>query len=80
MVVYTSMCHAFEGKARAYDMRNGFFVSSAGPRFVGALLLQDMANVVYIISGRRKSELEEWLGGIPRFVARRDTYSVVLSR
>ncbi|CAM9278203.1 unnamed protein product [Laminaria digitata] len=29
-------------------------------------LCEDMANVVYIISGRRKSELEEWLGGIPR--------------
>lgn len=36
MVVYTSMWHAFEGKARAYDMRNGFFVTSAGPRFVVA--------------------------------------------
>lgn len=32
------------------------------------LFLQDVANVVYIISGRRKSELEEWLGGVPRLV------------
>ncbi|CAM9812881.1 unnamed protein product [Discosporangium mesarthrocarpum] len=29
-------------------------------------LCEDPANVVYIISGRRKSELEEWLGGVPR--------------
>lgn len=31
---------------------------------------QDLANVVYIISGRRKSELEEWLGDVPRLVPR----------
>lgn len=29
---------------------------------------QDTANVVYIISGRRKSELEAWLGDVPRLV------------
>lgn len=34
----------------------------------GLAILQDVANVVYIISGRRKSELEEWLGSVPRFV------------
>ncbi|CAM9120754.1 unnamed protein product [Sphacelaria rigidula] len=29
-------------------------------------LCEDVANVVYVISGRRKSELEDWLGGVPR--------------
>ncbi|CAM9218096.1 unnamed protein product, partial [Ascophyllum nodosum] len=29
-------------------------------------LCEDPANVVYIISGRRKSELERWLGSVPR--------------
>lgn len=35
------------------------------------ICLQDMANVVYIISGRRKSELEDWLGDVPRLVSPR---------
>lgn len=40
-------------------------------RSCSSLLLQDVANVVYIISGRRKSELEKWLGAVPRSVQTR---------
>ncbi|CAM9115789.1 unnamed protein product [Choristocarpus tenellus] len=29
-------------------------------------LCEDPANAVYVISGRRKSELQDWLGGVPR--------------
>lgn len=39
---------------------------------------QDMANVVYIISGRRKSELEEWLGEVPRLVPLRALFQAFL--
>ncbi|CAM9666187.1 unnamed protein product [Scytosiphon promiscuus] len=43
-------------------------LSAPPPGLLQALeaLCEDMANVVYIISGRRKSELEDWLGGVPR--------------
>lgn len=56
----------------------GFVLSIVVPPSI-YLCVQDTANVVYIISGRRKSELEDWLGGVPRLVPDVHMFSVLLS-
>lgn len=60
--------HLKDGFAGILSLFNPIVNNKTSSMLVLCVSFQDTTNVVYIISGRRQSELERWLGGVPRQV------------